>query len=418
MEECTLNYFTILNYQGSKKNLIEFIHRNLDCYLDESDVIFDIFCGACSVGYSYKSTNTVYANDKEKYAQIIASALLGRGITSSLIFNQNLYNKCFEENMRIVDEELKEEQHLLKIGDVDSLILLYNELKTVWNSDFETIIDKTKYQLFLRYYSASYFGIRQSIEIDSIREVIDKVEDNYEKDVLLTCLFYAMKECVFSKDGHMAQPLDFGKNKKRLLVQRQKSIYKFFIEKLEDFASENFVCSEKGNNLVFNNDFETVIKNEVIREKVTVIYADPPYTDMQYSRYYHLLNTVVEYNYPEPTVNGGKFTKGLYLNNRFQSQLSKKSTCLNSILKLISFCKKNNKTLAISFAYPQDREGQRTDRYVMDIDDLIEACVEQFGQDKVHVKNVQYEHSNNRNSKTKKVLEYLIICERERLNGN
>ena len=137
------------------------------------------------------------------------------------------------------------------------------------------------------------------------------------------------------------------------------------------------------------------------------------YTDMQYSRYYHLLNTVVQYDDPNLTKNARGYTKGLYLENRFQSQLSKKSTCLESMEKLIGFSFKYNKVLAISFAYPQNIDKQKTDRYVMDIADLIEVCKKYYPSNRVHVKKVKYEHSNNRNSEHKKVLEYLIICERD-----
>lgn len=407
-----MDYFTVLNYQGSKKNLIEFIHESLDEYIDETDVILDIFCGTCSVGYSYKRSNTVFANDTEKYAQIIASALLGPGIDSLNVFNVELYKHNLNRNLASFYEDVSKEELYLNNRETEKLISLYREFKTIWNSDIFQALDKSRYQLFVTYYSTSYFGIRQAIEIDSIRETIEACDDS-NRDVLLTCLFFAMKECVFSKDGHMAQPLDFEKNSVRLINQRGKSIYSYFADKLSDFLKDEFPSGKVGNK-TFNEDFEFVIKNKMIQDDVTVIYADPPYTDMQYSRYYHLLNTVAYYNYPKPTVSRGKYTKGLYLENRFQSQLSRKSSCLYSMEKLIKFSKKYNKTLAISFAYPQNRDAQKTDRYVMSIDELIESCKKEFGTDKVHVKKVNYQHSNNRNSETKKVLEYLIICEREK----
>ena len=407
-----MDYFTVLNYQGSKKNLIEFIHESLNAYIDETDIILDIFCGTCSVGYSYKRSNTVFANDTEKYAQTIASALLGPGIDSLNVFNVELYKHNLNRNLASFQEDVSKEELYLNNRETKNLISLYREFKTIWNSDIFQTLDKSRYQLFVSYYSTSYFGIRQAIEIDSIRETIETCDD-CNRNVLLTCLFFAMKECVFSKDGHMAQPLDLEKNSVRLINQREKSIYSYFVDKLSDFLNGVFP-SGKVENKTFNEDFESVIKNKIIQDDVTVIYADPPYTDMQYSRYYHLLNTVIDYNYPKPTVSRGKYTKGLYLENRFQSQLSRKSSCLDSMEKLIEFSKKYNKTLAISFAYPQNRDAQKTDRYVMSIDGLIESCKKEFGTDKVHVRKVNYQHSNNRNSETKKVLEYLIICERER----
>lgn len=76
---------------------------------------------------------------------------------------------------------------------------------------------------------------------------------------------------------------------------------------------------------VFNQDMSALLKNsEFNQQRIKLIYADPPYTDMQYSRYYHLLNVAAKYDYPEPTISRGKFTKGLYTEGRNQSDLSKK----------------------------------------------------------------------------------------------
>ena len=127
------------------------------------------------------------------------------------------------------------------------------------------------------------------------RDIIHTIEKSKvgNRDILLSALFYAMKECVFSKDGHMAQPLDLKKNGTRLLKQRSKDILEFFFQKCEEFTSEKFV-ETKYHNKVFNTDFEQLLEKDDVKD-VTVIYADPPYTDMQYSRYYHLLNTGSKY---------------------------------------------------------------------------------------------------------------------------
>ena len=40
-----MDILTVLNYQGSKKNLLEFIHKSLSFYIDDNDIILDIFSG-------------------------------------------------------------------------------------------------------------------------------------------------------------------------------------------------------------------------------------------------------------------------------------------------------------------------------------------------------------------------------------
>lgn len=405
----TMDNLTIVNYQGSKKNLLEFIHEKMDKYITPEDVILDIFSGTASVAYSYKRTNTVYANDAELYATTIARALLGKKIDMKNFDKiQSAYSK-YSYPVCDYNQWIAEEQRSLNDEDLEALISLYNQIPTVWKNGKKCFADLSEYSLFVKYYSTSYFGVEQAKDIDAIRFAISFVAEE-DRDIFYACLFYAMKECVFSKDGHMAQPLDLAKNATRLFKLRKKSIYEFFCDKIAEFNSDEFVCCDN-DNMIFNTNFETLLENPDM-EPVSVIYADPPYTDMQYSRYYHLLNTVVQYDYPDLTENNGQYTKGLYLDNRFQSQLSKKSTCLSSMELLIKYSAEHGITLAISFAYPVDTEHQKTDRYVMDIADLISSCRKFYPEENVHVEEKQYKHSNNRNSESKKVLEYLIICER------
>lgn len=407
-----MDMFSVLNYQGSKKNILEFIHRNTTSLLTDDSTILDIFSGTSSVGYSYKSKYRVYANDCELYAYIIAKALL----SSYYIDFGNIqddffahYNENLKNQRKVFLGLANEEAKCLLLNNADELIELYRLIPTVWTK--KELIEATHccYELFTTYYSTSYFGLTQSMQIDSIRYAIDKYSNNPIYYAMLTSLYFAMKECVFSKDGHMAQPLNKEKNKTRLLSQRKKSIIDIFIAKLKEFSSSSFVNSLYKNK-AFNCNFSELLSLKDIQDNVSLIYADPPYTDMQYSRYYHLLNTVTRYDYPSLTVKGGTYTKGLYTDNRYQSKLSKKKECLTTFSELIDFSKAYKKDLVVSFAYPVDTERQKTDRYVMGIDDLICKCSSVFGFNKIEVVTQNYVHSNNRNSTQKKVNEYLILC--------
>ena len=52
----------------------------------------------------------------------------------------------------------------------------------------------------------------------------------------------------------------------------------------------------------------------------------------------------------------------------------------------------------------------------MSIDAIIDLAIVTFGIDNVQILTEEYEHSNNRNTDTKKVLEYLILCKSKELN--
>ena len=399
---------SVLNYQGSKKNLIPFIHSHAD--IPKGETILDIFSGTCSVGYSFKERNRIFANDCEKYSYIISQALLGNYPPLPHGFMDNI-KLAFEANMEQIThmypDTLAAEASILQKGTAEAVSEFYSAVPTVWNGGVSRGTDL--YDLFLRYYSGSYFGVRQASEIDSIRFAIEPAKNTNLFAPLMTALYYAMKECVFAKDGHMAQPLDPRKNFSKLLKQRGKSVFPLFESKFLAFFSDDFVSSVYDNRS-YNLNFEDLLSINDIQSEVDWIYADPPYTDMQYSRYYHILNFITQYEPLPMTVLKGTYTKGLYTEGRYQSKLSNRSKCLETFTSLVDFARNYRKNLIISFAYPADTTKQKTDRYVMNIDDLIASCTNRFGMGGVDVHSCEYSHTNNRNSKQKKVFEYLIVC--------
>ena len=120
-----MDMFSVLNYQGSKKNILEFIHQNTNKFLKDDSTILDIFSGTSSVGYSYKSKYRVYANDCELYAYIIAKALLSSYyIDFGNIQDEFLshYNENLKNQRKVYLELANEEAKCLLLNNADELI--------------------------------------------------------------------------------------------------------------------------------------------------------------------------------------------------------------------------------------------------------------------------------------------------------
>lgn len=419
--------FTILNYQGSKNNLSSFIYKNIEPYIQDGKAIFDIFSGSAAVSNMFRENYQVFANDAECYASIIADAILNQTDVESvspLLHSLDMeYTSTIKAQAKPILDFIGREQQALDNNNYEEIATLYNSYPTVWNHQYSEItqcsltVNSLKklndFYLFTTYYATSYYGIAQALDIDCLIKIINTQFVQY-KNALLSCLFYAMKETVFSKDGHMAQPLSLEKNQNRLFAQRKKNVYELFIKKFKEYISVP-LSKFSGKNTVFNSDFEELLDEELF-SRVGLVYADPPYTDMQYSRYYHLLNVAAKYEYPSLTKTKNGYTKGLYTDGRYQSKLSQRGSAQKSLENLISFCARTHTNLAISYAYPQDRETQATDRYTISIDELIELAQKHYTSARVNVVAQDYNHSNHRNSTPKKVLEYLILCGDKSLN--
>lgn len=407
----------ILNYQGNKTSLMPFIEKELSFIMNEEDTIVDIFSGSGSVGNSLKGKYNIVSNDAEKYSSVITSALLNPPQKKVLIEKKEEFFKLFNiffkaKNIKyktmVMDENLllKEEKNL-------ELKNFYESLPSVWNNHTginpKNLRKQKEYNLFQLYYTGSYFGLCQSIEIDTIIKTIHHLPSEVH-DVFYSCLFYSMKETVFSKDGHMAQPLNILKNPKRHIKQRNKKVIDLFTLKLEEFIIKSPTIKQKKQHIVLNDNFLDILNNKLLKYKPKVIYADPPYTDMQYSRYYHLLNVAVKYEYPELTETKNGYTKGLYTEGRNQSGLSQKGKAKEQLEQLFLFAKNNNIKVVLSYAFPKDQLNQSIDRYTVTIEELINSAQKIFGEELVYWEKENYQHANHRNSTRKEVYEYLIVC--------
>lgn len=400
-----------------------FISDNIRKYISPGEKICDIFAGSGSVGAYLKDEYSVVANDAELYSSIISSSLLNIPSTNSLVKAKEIFFKGYRTNFRMllspVEVAVAKERECLASDSTTGLISLYELFPTIWNGldkliNYKQLSDSNQYNLFLYYYSGTYFGIEQSVQIDSIVKTIHEVDSVETQNILFSCLFYAMNETVFSKDGHMAQPLSIEKNSSRHLKQRKKNVFTYFETKLNEFIEKSPKTKTIEKSKVFNQDMVSLLKDEKFKQQhVKLIYADPPYTDMQYSRYYHLLNVAAKYNYPEPTISRGNFTKGLYTEGRNQSDLSKKSTAKELFKELFNYCQQNGIVLVLSYAYPKDEAKQKIDRYTISIEELVNLAKQVFGNKKVQIEHKDYQHANNRKSSSKEVFEYLILCGQE-----
>ena len=415
----------ILNYPGSKRRLLNFIFENTKNLIDKNKVVLDIFAGTGCVAQFFKSQGyLVSTNDTEVYSYHISNAILNGYDSRSFDLNSFFHNLEYNKTQLylVFAKSVEEERRLITEKNLE-LICFDENLPKIWKNkdilfgcgitvrniaDLNRNIDKIPFSLFTLYYSGSYFGLEQSIEIDSIRYAIER-SNQQNKSILLTCLYYAMKEASFSKDGHMAQPLNHQKNFNRLILSREKNIYNLFLKELNNLSNREQPAIISKN---YNMPFENLIEDVTIFQNIGMIYADPPYTDMQYSRYFHLLTTVSNYQYPTMTVKKGKLTTGLYADNRFQSTISNHKTALSDLSRLMKKASSFDVPLVFSYAFPVDRENQPVDRYTMNIDDLILQMKKTFKTVTIFEENFQ--HCNNRNSSAKKVIEYLIVGKKAR----
>ena len=90
------------------------------------------------------------------------------------------------------------------------------------------------------------------------------------------------------------------------------------------------------------------------------IYADPPYTAQQYSRFYHLLESYASTEPIRLMHQKGEPTQGLIppIEDRHQSRFSRKTTIVSAFKDLITLSEKCDANLAISYSTSRKKNAR------------------------------------------------------------
>ena len=280
---------------GNKTKLFNFILPKIEDVTEEGDTICDLMCGTSSIGYALSQRNVIISNDFQKSSSVVSEALL---LTKNVPTMNEIHadiDNSFQENMK--------QQH---------------------------------FNFFYKEYSDTYFAPNQCLQIDSIRFAISKVSKN-KQSLYLTFLMSAMCKAQ-STPGHFAQFLK--KDCKRVQPLRRYDLLKLFYEKACEFQT---IPISKYKNIVFNKDYNDLLNNSLLK-KVKCFYLDPPYTTDQYSRFYHILETVCLYDSPKTSC------KAKYRERRKKSNFCYKNLVYKEFEKVISFAHSNKSSLIISYS--------------------------------------------------------------------
>lgn len=342
-----------ISYMGTKRHLVPNLTEIISSC--PSGIFLDVFSGMCSVGRAVAPGRQVWSNDLQAFSQLVASTHFcardepisrfdALGITAA-----HRRTKV-DELSRIFAASLGAEHNALDEANIDTLAAIFD--KSV--NDAQALSPGNAaggYDLFCRRYAGTYFGYQQAIEIDSIRYAIDclRSEGRLTKDqwqALLVALCMAMSRCSNST-GHFAQSLyPKASNIKKVIAQRRRSIAAEWLDAIADVIPIGDRNWREGNQAFRKDATELLASLQEFQTKPAVVYADPPYTKDQYSRYYHVYETAVLYDHPPCS------GMGLYRPDRASSPFSLASKVEEAMDSLIMAVARIGSCLVLS--YPEN----------------------------------------------------------------
>lgn len=345
-------------YMGTKRHLAPHVVDVVS--MCREGIVLDAFSGMCSVGEALSKKRNVWNNDVQKFAREVAeSHFCSRILPPSVSFVADKLFEYYKENKDRLELKfeslLVQEGLLLQSGDHEKIHSFYANLKHVGNCENYAAERSQKsekciypYSLFSITYAGGYFGIGQSIEIDSVRYALDVALKNaqikLEEWRWLIIALGVVSLRVATTTGHFAQFIKPNPNNIRSYIkQRKKSVWDSWLCAVSELNPVGS-ASWRSKNKTFNADSLDLLRElDSYKQKPSVVYADPPYTDDQYSRYYHVWETLVLYDYPE-VFNGGR-----YRPDRFCTPFSKSGTVIGAMDNLIKGVKNLGADLVISY---------------------------------------------------------------------
>lgn len=366
----------LIKYMGSKRNIMEPVVDAIERVIDETGAarLYDVFGGSGVVSAAFRETIAVTCNDIQAYTSILANTYLQN--YNWEIFPENVLDEiCDTAAERVENFKRHYPQYRFSYNEnisFEELKKMDEEQRELLNKQFNGLD-----HLFVKSFSGTYWSYEQNLWIDAISSVArsEPYRDTFLYNVIKSSLMFAMAYCTQST-GHYAQFRKLTEeNAEDILFYRTKEILPLFRQKFE--ALKEYYNGENNSDFAHrttNSDFEEVMQN---LEQGSVVYADPPYQFVHYSRFYHALETLAKYDYPEL-----KFT-GRYRTDRHQSPFCIRTQVKGAFRNLFARTSESQSSLVLSYS----------NTGMIDLDTL-EALAEETLEDyNFQIRRIDYIHS-------------------------
>lgn len=326
----------LLKYMGSKREILCYIKKAVEELKVDSSCFCDLFAGTAVVSAAFLDNYDIISNDIQQYSSIFAHTY-STNIAENV--DKNFRESVVEKARRLVKEfYAKYPQYHFDYSEIRD----FEDLHDIEKKQQRLIDDKFDlgFSLFAKNYSGTYWSYEQCVWIDSIRAVAEDYKDSAGYNAILSALIFAMSYTSQST-GHFAQFRDVThQNVEDILLYRRKDILSLFVKKLDELIlrlNTTPIHSVTVTSLDYLDCLRIVPKN-------SIVYADPPYSSVHYSRFYHVIETLVRYDHPHLEY------KGRYRDDRYQSPFDKRKEVANAFQLLFRAVDERKSHLILSYS--------------------------------------------------------------------
>ncbi|MEM7165663.1 MAG: DNA adenine methylase [Planctomycetota bacterium] len=450
---------------GVKTRLLGNIRGAVADLIEPGGSVLDVCSGTAVVGRSLAGEYRVIANDVQAFASTLARAHLVGGVqwrdALEYLDPEEDLDEAFNANLQaltaLVAEPLSTETELLPkvvaqlrgegasttaeaCSAVDDYRQLLEHSPRPGETDratgsiyegtqplFSGFLDERRVQpgrkpfgLCTLYFQNTYFGLQQSLVLDSMRAAIASIPasdpfQEQKQDLYLAALVYAASVST-SGTSHFAQPVSARRDPELLRVAKRRciSIEDEFHIALDGIRREWGERDGGFEHRVTRGAAEEVLAADGVLgdDQVDLVYLDPPYTADNYSRFYHVLETLVNYDYPQFELHRGKITRGLYpvQEARFRSDFCRAGKVEGAFRRIAEVAAERGAKLLVSYA---EENGLLFKHWVRQGETQPRARFRQLFRDYfdvVEIRDKSLLHSGQGDS-NRPTMELLTLCE-------
>jgi adenine-specific DNA-methyltransferase len=305
------------------------------------DRFVDLFAGASFVAwFAAQETNvSVVAVDLQKYSSVLANAVLSRidSFKDTTFIGRWLieaHDECSQSPLwkkAVCIEAKRFTQAMVK--ECRTLCTTKSTIGPVWNS-----------------YGGHYFSPSQSLFIDHLLKHLPKDQD--ERKVCLAALIITASKCVASP-GHTAQPFQPTRTAKKYLQEAWgRNILSTLRTDLKELIQKT--SNTKGHAVLSDAH---LYANRL--KETDLVFIDPPYSGVQYSRFYHVLETIARGKVKSKIEGIGRYPA---IKERPQSKFSNVGESVNAFDKLLQKISKRKSTVIVTFPSGDASNGLSGDK--------------------------------------------------------
>lgn len=296
--------------------------------LGDAKRVLDLFTGSAAVAWyvAERHGKEVLASDLQKYSAVLAASIIER---TAPITDRNWVDSWMRRARGRVSAH-KQWKDIKNLQASLGKILVSEAALNARSIEFDAKFPLSKA------YGGYYFSPWQSTWIDALRASLPESEDL--KNIALAALIQAASRCAASP-GHTAQPFKPNETAGPFLVEAwQRDLPAIVRTRIDDIAPRK--AGKKGRAYCMDASelAETARPGDLV-------FLDPPYSGVHYSRFYHVLEGVARGEVGD--VSGAGRYPGR--SERPDSDFSKLTTSRRALNDLLAILARKNASVIITF---------------------------------------------------------------------